>query len=123
MRDDVTVGGAGVKGTGVQNRLLELLEYRTVLGALVTTPDGLLVATAAISFNDAELIAATAAVREDREDQDSEYWDASSEHGSLRVVNGSDMRLIVLTEPDATEPAIRNLMRDHLRLMEDSISV
>jgi len=111
----------GSRGNGMHGRLLDLLEYRVVLGAVVTTPDGLLVAAAAVPDDDAELIAATTAAREEREGHNPDYWDASSEHGSLRVVCGGDVRLIVLTEPDIVEPIMRELMDEHLRGLEAAI--
>ena len=49
------------RGSGVESRLLDLLEYRVILGAVITTPDGLLVASSAVDLDDAELIAATTA--------------------------------------------------------------
>ena len=41
------------------SQLLQLLEYRVVLGAVVTTLDGLVVAQAGLTADDAELLAAT----------------------------------------------------------------
>lgn len=114
---------SGVRGSGLESRLLDLLEYRVVLGGVVTTPDGLLVASAAVGVDDAELIAATTAAREEREGQDPAYWEASSEFGSLRVVNGTDMRLIVLTEPHIREEQVRTLMIDNLRMLEEAIRI
>lgn len=114
---------SGVRGSGLESRLLDLLEYRVVLGGVVTTPDGLLVASVAVDINDAELIAATTAAREEREGQDPGYWEARSEFGSLRVVNGNDMRLIVLTEPHVREEQIRSLMHEHLLMLEEAIRV
>lgn len=114
---------SAVRGTGVESRLLDLLEYRVVLGAIITTPDGLLVANAAVNFDDAELIAATTAAREEREGQDPAYWEASSQYGALRVVNGEDMRLIVLTEPEVPEAVIRPIMVNQLSAIEEAIRI
>jgi hypothetical protein len=111
------------RGTGVESRLLDLLEYRVILGAVITTPDGLLVASSAVELDDAELIAATTAAREERESQDPDYWGAASEYGAIRVINGEDMRLIVLTDPDASEAQIRPLMVEHLQDIEDMIRI
>lgn len=114
---------SSVKRTGLEGRLLDLLEYRVVLGVVVTTPDGLLVASVAVDVGDAEIIAATTAAREERESQDPEYWEASSQFGSLRVVNGQDIRLIALTEPGVTEPDIRPIMSEHLSMLEAAIQI
>ncbi|MFW6075308.1 MAG: hypothetical protein ACOC9Y_06920 [Chloroflexota bacterium] len=114
---------SSVRRTGLEGRLLDLLEYRVVLGVVVTTPDGLLVASVAVDIGDAELIAATTAAREERESQDPEYWEASSQFGSLRVVNGNDIRLITLTEPGITEAEVRPLMLEHLSTLEEAIQI
>jgi hypothetical protein len=114
---------SSTRGTGVESRLLDLLEYRVVLGAVITTPDGLLVASSAVGLHDAELIAATTAAREERERQDPGYWEAVSSHGALRVVNGEDMRLIILTEPDVSEQQVRPLMTNHLKAIEEMIRI
>ncbi len=109
--------------TGVESRLLDLLEYRVILGAVITTPDGLLVASSAVAIPDAELIAATTAAREERDKHDPDYWSATSTHGSIRVINGEDMRLIVLTEPGISEDQIRPVMVDHLNAIEQMIRI
>jgi hypothetical protein len=114
---------SSTRGTSVQSGLLDLLEYRVVLGALITTLDGLLVASAAINVEDAELIAASIAVREETEGQGSPYWEASSEHGALRVVSGADMRLIVLSESNVAAATIQPIMAGHLRDLEETMRI
>lgn len=114
---------SSVRRTGLEGRLLDLLEYRVILGVVVTTPDGLLVASVAVDVSDAELIAATIAAREERESQDPDYWEASSQFGSLRVVNGEDIRLITLTEPGVAEPDIRPIMSECLIELEQAIQI
>lgn len=94
-----------------------------MLGALITTLDGLLVGSAAINVEDAELIAASIAVRQENEGQGSSYWETSSQHGALRVVSGDDMRLIVLTESNVPAPAIQPIMAAHLRDLEETMRI
>jgi predicted regulator of Ras-like GTPase activity (Roadblock/LC7/MglB family) len=106
----------------VENQLLELLEYRGVLGVLTTSLDGLLVATVAIGTEDAELIAASAANHADQGDT-TNYWTTSSEHGALHAARGREMRLIVLSEPGIDRDSIRELMTGQLQSIEDAISV
>lgn len=113
--------GNGAPGNGLQGRLFDLLEYRVVLGAVVTTPDGLLVAAAAVADEDAELIAASMVARAECDGGDPRYWNATSEHGSLRVISGSDMRLIVLTESHVVEPFMRELLGERLHDLETSL--
>jgi hypothetical protein len=106
----------------VENQLLELLEYRGVLGVLTTSLDGLLVASVAVATEDAELIAASTANREDQSDI-ANYWTTSSETGALHVARGREMRLIVLSEPGIDQDSIRELMTGQLQSIEDAISV
>ena len=106
----------------MENQLLELLEYRDVLGALTTSLDGLLVASVAVQTDDAELIAASTASHEDH-GAVSNYWMTSSEHGALHVARGREMRLIVLSKPGAGQEALRDLMTGQLQSIEDAISV
>lgn len=94
-----------------------------MLGALITTLDGLLVGSAAINVDDAELIAASIAVREENEGGGSSYWETSSRHGTLRVVSGDDMRLIVLTESHVAAPTIQPIMAAQLRDLEETMRI
>lgn len=102
----------------LENRLLELLEYRNVLGALTTSLDGLLVASVAVDANDAELIAASTAGYESED-----YRVTASEFGSLHVARGRDLRLIVLAEPGTDDASLRDLMIRQLGSIEESINV
>ncbi|CAN5365858.1 hypothetical protein BH23CHL1_BH23CHL1_23640 [soil metagenome] len=106
----------------MENQLLELLEYRGVLGVLTTSLDGLLVASVAVATEDAELIAASTANREDQS-AIANYWMTSSENGALHVARGREMRLIVLSEPGIDQDSIRELMTGQLQSIEDAISV
>lgn len=101
----------------MEDHLLELLEYRDVLGALITSLDGLLVASAAVDMSDAELIAASTAGYTD------DYRVTASEYGALHVARGADLRLIVLAEPAADEEPLRDLLSRALVVIEESISV
>lgn len=106
----------------MENQLLELLEYRDVLGALTTSLDGLLVASVAVQTDDAELIAASTTSHEDQ-GAVSNYWTTGSEHGALHVASGREMRLIVLSESGANQEALCDLMTGQLQSIEDAISV
>lgn len=102
----------------MENKLLELLEYRNVLGALTTSLDGLLVASVAVDTADAELIAASTVGYES-----GDYHVMVSEYGSLHVAQGGDLRLIVLAESGTDNDSLRDLMTRQLGSIEESISV
>lgn len=101
----------------MEHQLLELLEYRNVLGALTTSLDGLLVASVAVDAADAELIAASAAGYTD------EYRVTASEYGALHVARGRELRLIVLTEPGTPADGLRAVLTAQLAAIEESMSV
>lgn len=102
----------------MEHQLLELLEYRRILGALTTSLDGLLVAAVAVDTADAELIAASTASYLDQP-----YHVAASEYGAIHVARGSEMRLIVLAESGTGESELRELMERHLAAIEESLHV
>jgi hypothetical protein len=101
------------------DQLLRLLEYRVVLGALVTSLDGLVVASAGVGPEDAEMLAAAASMQPNDQLRSS----AVTRGGVLHVLRGADIRLLVLTEPAAPAVEIDVLMRQALALLEQSIAV
>lgn len=114
---------ASTRGSGVESRLLDLLEYRDVHGAVVTTADGLLVANAATNVADAEQLAATTVAMTPEDENNPGYWEVESEHGAIRVISGNDLRLIVLTEPNLNAEQIRPTLVDHLLDIEHMIRI
>lgn len=112
---------SGMRGSGVESRLLDLLEFRAVFGAVITTADGLLVANCATNLTDAEQLAATAVSVDRPAGDEPYYWDVESEHGAIRVVSGSDLCLIVLTEAGLDERRVRPTLTDHLQDIEHMI--
>lgn len=97
--------------------LLPLLEFRVVLGAVLTTPDGLIVSHVGLDQEDAELLAALSVAR-----QITTYTSLSLGPGRLHTLPGTYVRLVVLTEADAPDN-LQEMLEDHLRQVEDAISV
>lgn len=112
-----------VRSSGVESRLLDLLEYRAIHGAVITTSDGLLVANSATSVSDAEQLAATLFAMGRSNVDTSRYWDIESEYGSIRFISGKDLRLIVLSEPGLDSEQIRPTLVDHLLDIEHMIGL
>jgi predicted regulator of Ras-like GTPase activity (Roadblock/LC7/MglB family) len=80
--------------------MLALLEFDGVLTALATTSDGLVVAGAGLTGDDAEIVGASGSSIASRLDANSE----SSAHirvgsAGLHVLAGTELSLVVLTEP------------------------
>lgn len=117
------MSSVGSRGTGVESRLLDLLEYRSVHGAVITTADGLVVANAATSVADAEQLAATTVTMVPESADEPGYWDVASEHGAIRVVSGNDLRLIVLTDNGLDADQVRPTLVDHLLDIEHMIRI
>lgn len=103
----------------MNERLMDMLEYRVVLGVLVTSLDGLVVAHAGLGPEDAEMLAAASAAQPD----DASYSSDTTRGGILHVLRGNDMRLIVLTEPDVPTQVIADLMQQELLALEASLAV
>ena len=103
----------------MNERLLDMLEYRVVLGVLATSLDGLVVAHAGLGPDDAELLAAASAAQPN----DDAYSFDTTRGGILHVLRGHDIRLIVLTETGAPTQTIVDLMHEELQALEASIAV
>jgi predicted regulator of Ras-like GTPase activity (Roadblock/LC7/MglB family) len=114
---------AGTRGSGVESRLLDLLEYRVVHGAVITTIDGLLVANAATSVADAEQLAATAVSAGQPDGDQPDYSELVSEYGAIRIISGSDLRLIVITDSDIDVEQIRPTLVENLLDIEHMIRI
>lgn len=95
-------------------RLLQLLEYRVVLGAVATTVDGLVVAHAGVQVADAEVLAAAAAQGELAGDH--------SGSGAIRIINGIDLSLIVLLERNTPEDVVDAILTEQLSLLEQALA-
>ncbi len=117
------MSSAGTRGSGVESRLLDLLEYRVIHGAVLTTVDGLLVANAATSVADAEQLAATAVSMSSTNDDSPAYWDITSEEGAIRIISGNDLRLIVLTDNNLDDAGMQPTLIDHLLDIEHMIRI
>ncbi len=105
-------------GGGMRDQLMQMLEYRVVLGALVTTMDGLVITHAGLSPEDAEMLAAASSSQPD----DNQYSSDKTGGGTLHVLRGNDVRLIVLTDSEAPRAAVTGLMSQHLGDLEASLS-
>jgi hypothetical protein len=108
-----------IKGVGMTDQLMTLLEYRVVLGALITTNDGLVVAHAGLSSEDADLIAASSSVQPDGEP----YSCDSTRGGTVHVLRGQDIRLVVLSEPSTPVESLMPLMHEQLAELEAGLLV
>jgi predicted regulator of Ras-like GTPase activity (Roadblock/LC7/MglB family) len=103
----------------MQQTLMTLLEYRVVLGALVTTLDGLVVAHAGLSSSDTEFLAAASS----SQSGDDQFSLVETRGGTLLVLRGKDMRLVVLADIAAPIQPIVALMQEQIDVLEEAIAV
>ncbi|MEX2426151.1 MAG: roadblock/LC7 domain-containing protein [Thermomicrobiaceae bacterium] len=95
----------------MDDQLLGLLEYEGVLCALVTTPDGLIVAAAGIEGDDAEVIGAAGSTlwsTVDAANEPSGSLDVGS--ASIHLLRGGELSLVVLSDPSVPHESIIPLM-------------
>jgi predicted regulator of Ras-like GTPase activity (Roadblock/LC7/MglB family) len=107
----------------MDDQLLSLLEYEGVLSALVTTPDGLVVAAAGIAGDDAEILGAAGSTLWTTVDEANEP-DGSMDVGSasIHLVRGGELSIVVLTEPSVAHEALTPLMVESLDAIAGAIA-
>jgi predicted regulator of Ras-like GTPase activity (Roadblock/LC7/MglB family) len=99
----------------MDDQLISLLEYRGVLTALATTPDGLVIAAAGLGSDDAEVVGAAGATLFSSENNgDSTHGVIELDQGSMHVLRSEELSLVLLTEPDVPHEALVELMEESL---------
>lgn len=107
----------------MDEQLRDLLDYDGVLTAVASSEDGLVVGTAGLSGDDAEIVAAggTTLLAELRErGEQSGYLDVAG--GRLHVIRGAEISLLLLTEPTIHHEAIAGLMQESLEQVAGVLS-
>lgn len=107
----------------MQEQLISLLEYRDVLTAVVSTHDGLVVSTAGLTGEAADIVAAAGAALIDARADDSGSMMIDVEGGRLHVSQGPELMLVVLTgteiSSDQIEPVLGELLEQIEQLIEE----
>lgn len=86
----------------MEDYLLDLLEYRDVLAVVATTADGLIVATAGLEGDDAEVMAASgSALAQHVFHQGERHRSVNVPGGALHLLVGDELMLVALTESAA----------------------
>lgn|GEM_PF-969380 len=95
----------------MENYLLDLLEYRDVLAVVATTADGLIVATAGLNGDDAEVLAASgSALAQHVVQQGERYGSVTVQGGVLHLLVGDELMLVALTDPAAPGERLVDVM-------------
>lgn len=99
----------------MEDALLELLDYRDVLGAVASTTDGLVIAAAGMGDEDAEVVAAAgSALAKALSGAQEHDGDVSVRSGEIHVVVDRDLMLVTLTEPGTPGDRLRPVMHGAL---------
>jgi predicted regulator of Ras-like GTPase activity (Roadblock/LC7/MglB family) len=99
----------------MDDELRGLLEYEGVLSALATSPDGLVVAAAGLSGDDAEILGAAGSMLVDSsvDSGDVSGWlDAGT--GSVHLMRDTEVVLVLLTESTLPHDTLVPVMRESL---------
>jgi predicted regulator of Ras-like GTPase activity (Roadblock/LC7/MglB family) len=107
----------------MDNELLALLEFEGVLTVLATTADGLIVAGAGLTGDDAEIVGASGSSIASRL---SETGEKSTSivvgSGALHVVVGEELSLVVLAEEHVSHSALLPHMEERLEKVSRAFS-
>lgn len=106
----------------MDEELYGLLEYREVLGVVSITADGLVVASAGVESDDADVIgAAGSTALISIQQQGLSGGSVSLDGGDLHVMEGDEMVLVVLTESDVPVENLEVPMKDALDRLDASL--
>ncbi len=97
----------------MDDELLGLLEYDGILSAVATTPDGLVVAAAGLSGDDAEILGAAGSMLFDPSNGNgTDVLDVAT--GTLHVSRGDEVSIVVLSEASVPHVALEPLLESAL---------
>jgi predicted regulator of Ras-like GTPase activity (Roadblock/LC7/MglB family) len=105
----------------MDEQLLGVLNYEGVLGVVVTTLDGLVIAASGVDHADAEVVGAAGSslVRLPATDDESDVRSIEAAGGMLHVLPGNDLTLILLTESSIPSEAVRHPMEETLKRVSE----
>ncbi len=99
----------------MNSELLELLNYKGVIGALASTPDGLVISAVGLGKDDAEIVgAASSTLWANIERRGESHGSAPVADGEIHLVIGDELALIALTEADVPHDQLSEVMSEQL---------
>jgi predicted regulator of Ras-like GTPase activity (Roadblock/LC7/MglB family) len=105
----------------MDDALIALLDYKGVLTALATTPDGLVIAAAGLGGDDAEILgAAGATLISDQQFEESRYGSIDVEDGTIHVLRGDELSLVVLSEQQVPNDPLSAVMQTSFESVESA---
>ena len=103
--------------------LVDLLDYQDVLAAVVATPDGLLVLSAGLDGEDADIVAAAGSVVAGAlTTPERPFASVDTEGGRLHVAAGDMVLLMVLAEETAPSEAVETALQERLATLEVALA-
>jgi predicted regulator of Ras-like GTPase activity (Roadblock/LC7/MglB family) len=106
----------------MDEQLMRLLAYQDVLGAIVSTFDGLPVAVAGVEGEDAEVVAAAGtALLRSATVANGRSLSIQVDDGQVHVLRGDEVVLVVVSEAEVPHDALVGPMDEVLRAISASI--
>lgn len=102
----------------MEQELQSLLDYQDILGAVASTTDGLVVASAGFDSEDAETVAAAgSAVMSDAGGDDTALA-LELDGGSLFLTRGAELMLVICAEPRIPQDPLAGVMQESVRRLD-----
>jgi predicted regulator of Ras-like GTPase activity (Roadblock/LC7/MglB family) len=102
----------------MEQELQSLLEYQDILGAVASTIDGLVVASAGFESDDAETVAAAGSAVVSDVGGDDTALAIELDGGSLFLTRGAELMLVVCAEPGIPQDPLAGVMQESIRRLD-----
>lgn len=106
----------------MEQQLLSLLNYQDVLGAVASTKDGLVVASAGVEGLDAETVAAAGSALVSGAGGEDPALAIDLEGGSLFLTRGEELMLVVLAEASVAQDPLANVMIESVVVLDSELA-
>jgi len=106
----------------MERELLSLLNYQDVRGAVASTQDGLVVASAGLDNFDAETVAAAGSALVSGAGGDDPALAIDLEGGSLFLTRGEELMLVVLAEASVPQDPLANVMIESVARLDSQLA-
>jgi predicted regulator of Ras-like GTPase activity (Roadblock/LC7/MglB family) len=106
----------------MEQQLLALLNYADVLGAVASTQDGLVVASAGLNDLDAETVAAAGSALVNGAGGSDPALAIDLDGGSLFLTRGEELMLVVLAEASVAQDPLANVMIESVAMLDSQLA-
>ncbi len=106
----------------MERELLSLMNYQDVLGAVASTHDGLVVASAGLDSFDAETVAAAGSALVSGAGGSDSALAIDLDGGSLFLTRGEELMLVVLAEVSVPQDPLANVMIESVARLDSQLA-